>query len=67
MSAACGALVFSTNALWEQRWEQRTSPYPIVNSTLSEEEGVGDIRQLPLARQTAPVNQALLAMLLAGT
>ena len=33
-STTCGALVFSTNALWEQRWEQRTSPYPIVNSTL---------------------------------
>ena len=26
------------------------APAPIVNSTLSEEEGVGDIRQLPLVR-----------------
>ena len=39
---------------------------PIVNSTLSEEEGAGDIRQSPLARQIAPVGQAVLAALLVG-
>jgi len=30
------------------------NPYPIVNWTLSKEEGVGDIRQLPLAQTPAP-------------
>ena len=65
-SATCGALVFSTNALWEQRWEQRTSPCPIVNSALSEQEGVGDIRQPPLTRQIAPAIRAVLAGLVVG-
>jgi len=37
---------------------------PIVNSTLSEEEGVGDSRQSPLARRVAPAIRALLAGLL---
>ena len=39
---------------------------PIVNSTLSTEEGAGDIRQLPLARQIAPAIRAVLAALLVG-
>ena len=34
------------------------SPYPIVNSTLSEKEGVGDIPQPPLTRWIAPAGQA---------
>ena len=45
---------------------QSGSTPPIVNSTLSEEEGVGDIRQPPLVRQIAPVGQAVLAGLLVG-
>ena len=40
---------------------------PIVNSTLSREVGVGDIRQSPLARQIAPLGQALLAGLVVGS
>ena len=32
---------------------------PIVNSSPSEEEGVGDYRQLPLAQQIAPIRQNL--------
>ena len=47
------------------RWQPGPTP-PIVNSTLSEQEGVGDIRQLPLVRQIAPVGQAVLAGLLVG-
>ena len=39
---------------------------PIVNSSPSEEEGVGDIRQPPLTQQIAPVGEALLAALLVG-
>ena len=39
---------------------------PIVNWTLSEGKGVGDIRQLPLTRQIAPAGEALLAALLVG-
>ena len=39
---------------------------PIVNSTLSREEGVGDIRQSPLARQIAPAIRAVQAGLLVG-
>ena len=38
------------------RWEQRTSPYPTVNSAVSEEEWVSDIRQLLLVRQIAPAS-----------
>ena len=37
---------------------------PIVNWTLSEGKGVGDICQSPLTRWIAPVGQALLAALL---
>ena len=33
-------------------------PYLIVNTTLSTEEGVGDIRLSPLARQIAPASQS---------
>ena len=32
------------------------NPYLIVNSALSEEEGVGDIRQLLLTRHIAPAS-----------
>jgi hypothetical protein len=39
---------------------------PIVNSRLSEEEGVGDIRQALLTRQVAPAGEALLAGLPVG-
>ena len=38
----------------------------IVNSTLSKEEGVGDIRQPPLTRQIAPATRTVLAGLLVG-
>ncbi len=54
----CGVSVFSTNALWEQRWEQRTSPYPIVNSTLSARKGVADIRQPLLPLWITPTGSA---------
>jgi hypothetical protein len=39
---------------------------PIVSSTRSEEEGVGDIRQALLTLQVAPTSQAVLAGLLVG-
>ena len=39
---------------------------PIVNSTLAEGKGVGDIHRSPLTRWIAPAGQALLAALLVG-